>query len=55
MGSRVTLLSIFYKKDLIIEVAKDVPRHAVPDHGTSDMCSRWSAGADAPRHQYMKD
>jgi hypothetical protein len=55
MGSRVILLSIFYKKDLIIQVAKDVPRHAAPDHGMRDTCSRWSAGAEAPRHQYVKE
>jgi hypothetical protein len=55
MGSRVIFLSIFFKKDLIIEVAKDVPRHAAPDHGTRDTCPIWSAGADAPRHQYVKE
>jgi hypothetical protein len=55
MGSRVILLSIFLKKDLIIKVVKDVPRHTAPDHGIRDMCPRWSAGADTPRHQYVKE
>jgi hypothetical protein len=45
----------FLKKVLIIEVAKEIPRHAASDHGTRDTCPRWSAGANAPRHQYVKE
>jgi hypothetical protein len=54
-GKQSNIVIYFLKKDLIIEVAKDVPRHAAPDHGTRDTCPRWSAGADAPRHQYVKE
>jgi hypothetical protein len=49
------VIDFFIKKDLIIEVAKDVPRHAAPDHGTRDTCPSWPVGADAPRHEYVKE
>jgi hypothetical protein len=54
-GKQSNIVIDFLKKDLVIEVAKDVPHHAAPDHGTRDTCPRWSAGADAPRHQYVKE
>jgi hypothetical protein len=54
-GKQSNIVIDFLKKDLIIKVAKDVSRHAAPDHGTRDTCPRWLAGADAPRHQYVKE
>jgi hypothetical protein len=54
-GKQSNIIIDFFKKDLIIEVAKDIPRHAAPDHNTRDTCLKWSAGADASHHQYVKE